>query len=321
MAVYTPVGAEAVAALLLRYDVGELISLKGIAEGVENTNFFVETNQSKFILTLYEKRVDPGDLPFFYAMLGHLHNAGCMVPRFITDRQGEYLQQVCGRPACLIEFLLGVSVSSPTTAQAAATGAALGDMHRALQDFLPIRVNSLGWAALRPLMQRCGAQNLDAITPGLARRIAAECAFIEGHWPGHLPKSAIHADLFPDNVLMRGDVVSGLIDFYFACTDIRAYDLAVTHAAWSFSSDGSQYYPALGDAIVAGYSNQFGLTADVRRAMPTLARAACLRFLLTRCYDWINTPPSAIVTRKDPIAFLNRLDYYTANPDIFGQSE
>lgn len=321
MAVYTPVGAESAMDLLQRYDVGELITLKGIAEGVENTNFFVETSRSRFILTLYEKRVDAGDLPFFYAMVDHLHKAGCTVPRFITDRQGRYLQDICGRPACLIEFIQGVSVASPTTAQAAATGAALGIMHRALTDFSAIRPNSLGVEAFLPLMRRCGDAKLDAIFHGLARRIAAECSFIEERWPSHLPVSAIHGDLFPDNVLMRGDGVAGLIDFYFACTDIRAYDLAVTHAAWSFSADGGQYHAALGDAILAGYDGQFGITADVRSALPTLARAACLRFLLTRCYDWINTPPSAIVTRKDPIAFLRRLDYYRSHPHIFEPSE
>lgn len=321
MAVYTQVGAEAAARLLRRYDVGELITLKGIAEGVENTNFFVETSKARFILTLYEKRVDPADLPFFHAMLGHLHAAGCAVPRFITDRDGEYLHDVCGRPACLIEFLPGVSVSSPTIAQAFATGAALGQMHAALQDFAALRPNALGVAAYRPLMRRCGAGNLDAISAGLAARIADECDFVESQWPAHLPISAIHADLFPDNMLMRGDAVSGLIDFYFACTDIRAYDLAVTHAAWSFSADGGTYHAALGNAITSGYDGIFRITADVRRALPTLARAACLRFLLTRCYDWINTPPSAMVTRKDPVAFLRRLDHYRAHPDIFDRPE
>jgi homoserine kinase type II len=313
MAVYTQVGAEDVAELLLRYDAGELIAIKGIAEGVENSNFFVETTQSKFILTLYEKRVNPDDLPFFYAMLDHLHAAGCKVPRFITDRQGEWLQQVCSRPACLIEFLSGFSVSTPTATQAHATGEALGEMHRALQDFTQTRPNSLGVDAFRPLAERCGEDMLNKISPGLASRIMAECDFVEDNWPRHLPTAAIHADLFPDNVLMLDDGVSGLIDFYFACTDLRLYDLAVTHASWSFSNDGSEYYAEVGDAIIAGYESRFELDDEARSAFPIVARAACLRFLLTRSYDWINTPPTAIVTQKDPIAFLKRLDFYTVN--------
>lgn len=316
MAVYTQVGAEDVAKLLLRYDAGELIAIKGIAEGVENSNFFVETTQSKFILTLYEKRVNPADLPFFYAMLDHLHAAGCKVPRFITDQQGQWLQQVCGRPACLIEFLSGFSLSTPTAMQAHATGEALGEMHKALQDFSETRPNSLGVDAFRPLAERCGEEMLNTISRDLAARIMTECDFVEAHWPRHLPAAAIHADLFPDNVLMLDDGVSGLIDFYFACTDLRLYDLAVTHAAWSFSCDGSLYHADIGNAIVAGYEHSLPLDAEARAAFPVLARAACLRFLLTRCYDWINTPPTAIVTQKDPIAFLKRLDFYTVNSVI-----
>jgi homoserine kinase type II len=315
MAVYTHVSAEMASALLAKYDVGSLVTLKGIAEGVENSNYFVETTKARFILTLYEKRVDPSDLPFFFAMLDHLHVAGSKVPRFITDTRGNWLQEIGGRPGCLIEFLSGVSVSEPSPAQAFATGAALGDMHSALATFKPERTNSLGLAALRPLAQNCGADALDAISEGLAQRIHSECDYLEQYWPDHLPRAVIHADLFPDNVLMRGDEVSGLIDFYFACTDIRAYDLAITHTAWSFSSDGSRYIEPVGKALLAGYESTFGFDQQTRDYFPILARGASLRFLLTRCYDWINTPASAIVTRKDPAEFLNRLDFYASSGD------
>jgi homoserine kinase type II len=314
MAVYTILGAEDVAALLARYDVGELVAMKGIAEGVENSNYYVETTRGRFILTLYENRVDPADLPFFYALLKHLHGAGCKVPRFIADRSGTWLQQIGGRPACLIEFLPGVSVTRPTPDQAYATGTALGMMHMALADFSEVRANSLGPAAWRPLAERCSAGDLSALMPGLSDRIAAECDYLEAHWPSNLPMSAIHADLFPDNVLMLGDDVSGLIDFYFACTDLRGYDLAVTHAAWSFSPDGKHFDGDVGRALLAGYGAACPVDAPTRDALPLLCRGACLRFLLTRCYDWINTPASAIVTRKDPLAFLRRLEFY-ANDD------
>jgi homoserine kinase type II len=313
MAVYTQVGAEAVAALLKRYDAGDLIALKGIAEGVENSNYFVETTTSQFILTLYENRVDPQDLPFFFALLDHLHIAGCKVPRFIADRDGVWLQEICGRPACLIEFLSGVSVSEPSAAQAQATGAALGQMHTALAGFNLVRPNILGIDAWADFAAKCSDADYDSIASGLASRVAQECAFLTQNWPRHLPVAAIHADLFPDNVLMLGDSVSGLIDFYFACNDIRAYDIAVTHSAWSFSGDGRHYNPAVGSALLAGYADSHGIDEATRLALPTLMRGACLRFLLTRCYDWINTPASAIVTRKDPLAFLRRLDFY-ANP-------
>ncbi len=311
MAVYTQLGPEQVASLLASYDVGELISLKGIAEGVENSNFYMETTQSRFILTLYESRVNPADLPFFYSLLKHLHEAGCKVPRFISDRDGNWLQEVAGRPACLIEFLHGVSVTQPNSRQAFATGKALGQMHSALAGFSDERPNSLGIAAWRPLAEKCTQAGLDEIQAGLAQRIRQECDFLEKNWPSQLPVSAIHADLFPDNVLMLGDEVTGLIDFYFACTDVRGYDVAVTHSAWCFSADGSTFDAAASAALLQGYSSIFALDVPTRDALPLLLRGASLRFLLTRCYDWINTPANALVTRKDPLAFLRRLDFYS----------
>lgn len=309
MAVYTTVPAEALADLLKRYDLGHLVSAKGIAEGVENTNYLVDSTQGRFILTLYEKRVDAGELPFFLALLDHLADRGLPVPRAMHDRRGAQLQTVCGRPACLIEFLPGISVSHPTPAQARSTGAAMGQMHAALADFTRERPNTLGPDGWRDLATRCGT-SLDDIAPGLAARVADELAWLDAHWPRDLARSVIHADLFPDNVLMRGDAVGGMIDFYFACTEVRAWDIAVAHAAWSFDNEGRNYDAGVGDALIAGYDEAFGLTDDERAAFPALARGACLRFLLTRAWDWVNTPPTALVTRKDPLAFLRRLDHY-----------
>ena len=318
MAVYTQLGPEQVSALLAKYDVGELIALKGIAEGVENSNYFVETTKAKYILTLYENRVDPADLPFFYALLKHLHEAGCKVPRFIADRDGQWLQEIAGRPACLIEFLQGVSVTTPTTAQARSTGAALGQMHAALADFGETRANSLGITAWRPLADSCTVAGLDRIQSALAEYVARECDYLEARWPHDLKRSAVHADLFPDNVLMLGDEVTGLIDFYFACTDATGYDLAVTHSAWCFSNDGSRFNNELSAALLTGYTAAFPLDVPTRDAFATLLRGACLRFLLTRCYDWINTPANALVTRKDPLAFLRRLDFYSDDANVAG---
>ncbi len=317
MAVYTKVSAEEIDRFLTRFDVGTLVSAKGIAEGVENSNYLLETTQDRFILTLYEKRVDPVDLPFFIAMLDHLAAHDCLVPPMIADREGKKIQQLCGRSACLIVFLPGVSVSQPTTAQARATGQALGDMHSALADFKLERRNILDHDGWRSLAEQCGPAQLDKIAPDLAQAIALELDHLDEHWPHDLPRSAIHADLFPDNVLMLGDRVTGLIDFYFSCTDIRAYDLAVTHAAWCFSDDGTDFHDPVSQALVAGYESGFALSDAERQALPLLARGAALRFLLTRAYDWINTPADALVTRKEPQAFLHRLQYYQTHPDIF----
>jgi homoserine kinase type II len=310
MAVYTQVSAEAMAALLERYDdVGALRSAKGIAEGVENSNYLVETDRSRFILTLYEKRVSVDDLPFFLALLDHLAAAGLAVPPAITDRSGRAIQTVEGRPACLIAFLPGVSLGNPTPAQARAVGVEMGRMHRALADFTRERPNGLGVDAWAPLLARC-APDMGQIDPALHAELAAGLASVEQSWPRDGDRSAIHADHFPDNVLMLGEQVTGLIDFYFACTDLRLYDLAVMHSAWSFDAPGRRFDRAIGDALLDGYAASFGLSASDRAVLPVLAQGSCIRFALTRAWDWLNTPADALVTRKDPLAYSRRLAFY-----------
>lgn len=317
MAVYTRVDAEDIEAFLTRYDVGTLVSAKGIAEGVENSNYLLETSTGRFILTLYEKRVNPDDLPFFLGLLDDLVAAGLPVPPAIRDREGCQIQTLAGKTACLIQFLPGVSISHPAPAQASATGRALAQLHRPTSDYEPVRKNDMGRDHWRELAKDCGSDGLNAIHHGLADLVISELDLLDQTWPASLPISAIHADLFPDNVLMLGDEVTGLIDFYFSCTDFTAYDIAVTHAAWCFSDDGLTFDSEISDALLAGYQSVRDIPDAEREALPVLARGAALRFLLTRAYDWINTPPEAMVTRKDPTAFLNRLTFYQQHPDIF----
>lgn len=318
MAVYTHVSGERIARLLESYDIGTLVSAKGIAEGVENSNYLIETSQGRFILTLYEKRVDARDLPFFLTLLDHLADRDQPVPPAIADREDIQIQTICGKPACLIAFLPGISPDDPNPAQARAMGSALGRLHGALEDFRDTRPNMLSLSGWQALAGQCGSA-LDDITPDMHRTIDEELNFLNAHWPADLPKSAIHADLFPDNVLMLDNRVTGIIDFYFACTDFRAYDLAVTHAAWCFDNDGTGFDRSRSRALMDGYRTHLSLSDTEAQALPILARGAALRFLLTRVWDWLNTPVDAMVTRKDPLAFLRRLEFYrTANPDLFG---
>lgn len=311
MAVYTHIAAEEMATLVQRFGAGRLVSAKGIAEGVENSNYLVETDQGRFIFTVYEKRVELADLPFFLGVIDHLVAKGCPVPRALKAEDGSGTINVGGKAMAMMEFMPGLSVSHPNADQARAVGHALGTMHGALADFSMTRANSLGPQGWFALAARCG-DDLDRIQPGLKARVDQECQYLRAHWPGDLPKSVIHADLFPDNVLIVGDTVGAIIDFYFACTEIRAWDVAVTHASWSFEPDRNRYQPVVGDAIIEGYETGFGLSDAERAAFPVLTRGACLRFLLTRAWDWLNTPADAIVTRKDPLAFLHRLEHYAA---------
>lgn len=324
MAVYTQLGAEAMAEIIAAFDVGALVSAKGIAEGVSNSNWLIETTgsdgkSSRFILTMYEQRMEVAELPFFLGLLDHLAEYDCPVPRTIHDRQGSAFRLHDGKALALIEFLPGVSVTTPSPAQAKAVGKALARVHLAAADFAGSRANGLGPAAWQGLAKACGTEGLNAIHPELATLVARELALLTQRWPQDLPRSVIHADLFPDNVLMLGDEVTGLIDFYFACNDVTAYDVAVTHAAWCFSADGRSFDSALSQALLAGYNAVRPLAEDEQAALPLLARGAAMRFLTTRAYDWMNTPSGALVTRKDPMAFARRLEFYAdpANSAIF----
>ncbi|MDT8759638.1 homoserine kinase [Sphingomonas psychrotolerans] len=311
MAVYTQVSAEALADFLAKFDVGELVSAKGIAEGVENSNYLVDTTKSRFILTLYEKRVAADDLPYFMALLDHLADKGLPVPPAVPDRDGTLIHELEGRPACLIQFLSGVSLSHPTPAKARSAAVAMGKMHKAVGDFPLERPNTMGVETWRPLLERCG-RSLDAIAPGLHDDLALAIEDISKAWQhdGAFDRCAIHADLFPDNVLMLGERVTGLIDFYFACTDIRIYDLAIMMTAWSFDATGTQYDAAIEAALIAGYTESFPLREEERHALYGFAAGACVRFTMSRAWDWLNTPADALVTRKDPLAFWRRLKVY-----------
>ena len=310
MAVYTHVEPDDLAALVARYDIGTVVSCKGIAEGVENSNFLLETTAGRFILTLYEKRVSESDLPFFVDLLNHLASCNRPVPAMIRDRTGAAIQQVSGRAACVIQFLPGISLTQPTPGQCEAAGAALGAMHKALEGYAGARENSMGHQHWRAVAEATG--DLDAVMPGLQAIVDNELDYLDAHWPTGLPAHVIHADLFPDNVLMLGDRVTGLIDFYFAASDFRAYDLVITHASWAFSADGQHCDPARARAMMRGYARENTLSETEVAALPLLARGASLRFLLTRAHDWVHTPADALVTRKDPSPFLARLQRYSA---------
>jgi homoserine kinase type II len=308
MAVYTEVSDDELAQFLERYDIGELLSFKGIAEGVENTNYILHTTAGTYILTLYEKRVATADLPFFLGLMEHLAQHGVSCPLPVRDREGRNLNTLCGRTAALITFLEGFCVRRPKPAHCAEVGRSLARLHLAGDSFAMRRDNALGPQGWRPLFNTF-ADDADVIAGGLQCEISAELDWLEQNWPADLPEAIIHADLFPDNVFFIGGNLSGVIDFYFACNDFLSYDLAVCLNAWCFEEDFS-FNVTKGRALLKAYSEVRPLEAGERDAMPALARGAALRFLLTRCYDWLNTPPGAIVKPHDPKAYLRRLRFH-----------
>jgi homoserine kinase type II len=316
MAVYTEVTDEDLAAFLSRYDCGALSFYKGIAEGVENTNYFVRTQTDRFILTLYEKRVAEADLPYFLGLKEHLAARGVPCPIAVRDQEGHNLNALCGRTAALITFLDGVSVRRPKVEHCADVGLALAQLHLAGAGFGGRRSNALGPSGWPPLYAKF-AGRADEIMPGLSALIAAELAVHAAGLPAGLPQGVIHADLFPDNVFFAQGALSGLIDFYFACNDALAYDIAICLNAWCFEPDHA-FNLAKGTALLGAYQSVRTLTSAERLAMPLLARAASLRFLLTRAHDWLNRPPGALVTPHDPLDYVRRLRFHQSVASIAG---
>ncbi len=308
MAVYTEVSDEDLAAFIAAYDIGEVLSCKGIAEGVENSNYLLHCAKGYFILTLYEKRVDENDLPFFLGLMEHLAKRGLTCPQPVKNRQGEALGRLAGRPAVIVTFLEGMSVRRPDARQCGMVGEALGQLHLAGCDFNMTRANSLalqGWGGLfRSIETRA-----DEILLGLAVMVAQELAQLQADWPKNLPSGIIHADLFPDNVFFLSGHLSGLIDFYFACTDAFAYDLAICLNAWCFEHDAS-FNITKGMALINGYERVRKLTDAEVEALPMLARGSALRFLLTRSVDWLNRPEGALVRPKDPMEYVKKLRFH-----------
>ena len=318
MAVYTEVGDDELRAFVALYEIGEVLACKGIAEGVENSNYLLTTERGNFILTLYEKRVAPKDLPFFIALMDHLahHDVPCPTP--VRARDGEALRQLCGRPAAIVTCLNGMWPRRIEPFHCAGLGGALAGLHRAGASFAGRRPNDLGVTGWRRLYDASAAR-AGELQQGLAEEIGEELAFLEAFWHNGLPAGVIHADLFPDNVFFRDRDVSGLIDFYFACTDFFVYDLAICLNAWCFEPDGS-FNVTKARLLVRGYRAARSLDAAELAALPLLARGSALRFLLTRLYDWLNQPAGALVRPKDPLEYLRKLRFHRgiADPTAYG---
>jgi homoserine kinase type II len=308
MAVYTDVPDDELRLFVAQYALGEVVSCKGIAEGVENSNFLLRTETGTYILTLYEKRVDPKDLPFFIGLMDHLAAQGLACPTPVHGRDGAALRHLCGRHACIITFLDGMWPRRIQPFHCAGLGRALAQFHLAGSSFAMSRPNDLSVAGWRAWFERCRARAHE-VRPGLAEELAAELAQLEAAWPTDLPRGIIHADLFPDNVFFRGEELSGLIDFYFACTDFLAYDLAVCLNAWCFESDGS-FNVTKARLMLSNYRAVRPVEESELAALPLLARGSALRFLLTRLYDWLNHPVGAMVRPKDPLEYLQKLRFH-----------
>jgi len=307
MAVYTEVSFEELEKLLEQYDIGEPLSFKGIAEGIENSNFYLQTDRGAFILTLYEKRVAAEDLPFFLGLMEHLAERGTHCPLPVKTRDGRALMMLNRRHGAIVTFLTGIALRRPDAAHCAAAAAALAGLHKAGEGFSLTRPNALGPPGWRPLAE--SIHGADTIEEGLTALINTSLEEVVAAWPAGLPGGVIHADYFPDNVLFIGNEVGGVIDFYFACNDAYVYDLAIMLNSWCFELDGS-FNITKGQAVINAYRANRALGDAEIAALPVLMRGAALRFLLTRTYDWLNPDPNALVRPKDPREYSKKLRFH-----------
>jgi len=314
MAVYTDITDDELSALLADFDLGAPLSFKGIAEGVENSNFLLETEAGRYILTVYEKRVDAADLPFFLGLMRWLAKHGYPSAEPMADRAGELIKRVRGKPCAIVEFLNGLSVRRPTVAHCREAGAGLAGLHLAVDGFPMVRENDLGQAAWAPMFADLHG-DAEKLKPGLAATIAKDLELLAARWPVGLPTGVVHADYFPDNVFFTGGKFAGTIDFYFACVDAFAYDVAIALNAWCFEPDGS-FNITSARALVAGYETRRPLSDAERAALPILAHGAAMRFFLTRLHDWHATPVGALVKPKDPLEYERKLAVHRSSPDL-----
>ena len=314
MAVYTDITDEELSGLLADFDLGQPLSLKGVAEGVENSNFLLETEAGRYFLTVYEKRTREEDLPFFLDLLRWLGEHGYPSAIPVADRTGQMLKRVRDKPCAIVTFLSGLSVRRPSAAHCREAGAGLAALHLAAEGFPGVRANDLGQAAWAPLFARLKSE-AEGLKPGLAATIDADLALIDRGWPSGLPAGVIHADYFPDNVFFASGRFAGAIDFYFACIDALAYDIAVALNAWCFEADGS-FNITSARQLVAGYESLRPLSDAERSALPILAHGAAMRFFLTRLADWGATPAGALVRPKDPMEYERKLAVHRTAPDL-----
>lgn len=302
MAVYTPVGEAALERFLAGYRLGAVRRFEPIPEGIDNTNYLLETSSGRYVLTLFETRIDPADLPFFVDLMDYLAVRGVPCPAPVRRSDGTSLAPLEGRTALIVTFLEG----DRDPGAYRAIGKALGRLHLAGEGFPSRRSNDLGPEGWRRLAALTCAR-ADEVAPGLERRIAGALTDLAGHWPEGLPAGAIHADLFPDNAVFRNGAVSGIYDFYFACTDALAYDLAIAQVAWTVDPEG-RFDARASAEMQAGYEAVRPLEPAEGAALPHLRRGAALRFLLTRLHDWLYPAPAALMTPKDPLEYLRKLD-------------
>lgn len=309
MAVYTKISDSEIAALLQNYDIGTIKYLKAIEQGIDNSNYFLTTDVNKYIFTIYEDRIEEGELPFFLGLMQHLSDKNIPCPVPLQNKNGDNLSRINNRPCAIVSFLNGKSTSEITKNHTSELGHYMAKMHIAASDFSMQRENNLALKDWGKIFNQVKS-DADKIQKGLSSQIEQELGFLTVNWPKSLYSGVIHADLFPDNVFFENDHLAGIIDFYFACNDFLIYDFAICLNAWCFDSPDN-LNKEKAKAMFDSYNSVRPVSEEELKALPVLARGAAMRFLLTRLHAWFNPAEDALVKPKDPMEYVEKLNFHS----------
>ena len=311
MAVYTKLSDNNLKDFFLKYDLGKLLSYKGIQEGIENTNYFIETDKGKFILTLYEKRIEEKDLPFFMGLMKNLFEANFPSPEPIINKNGNYITEIAEKKAAVVSFLDGTAKKNLSPNNCREVGIQTAKLHLITKNLAGRRKNKLSINSWRKIYEKVEKDCLK-IHPNLSKIITKNLDEIENDWPKNIPLGIIHADLFPDNIFFKGDKLTGIIDFYFSCYDFYAFEIAICLNALCFEgkNENLSFNVTKAKKFIDGYSSIKEITEEEKKSLKTLCQGAAMRFLLTRVFDYLNLTDGALVKIKDPIEYLKRLEFH-----------
>ena len=311
MAVYTKLSEEKLKKFFSKYSLGNLLNYKGIEEGIENTNYFIQTEKGKFILTVYEKRVDEKDLPFFISLMRNLFDNNFPSPEPIINNNGNYISEIAGKKAAVVSFLEGRSKKNLNPSDCFDVGVSTAKLHLITKNLTQKRENKLSVDSWKKIYNKV-KKDCSKIHPKLTDVIEKNLLEIEKKWPKNIPSGIIHADLFPDNVFFKNNKLSGIIDYYFSCYDFYSFEIAICLNALCFEgkNENLSFNVTKAKKFIDGYSTIRKLEKAEKESLKILCQGAALRFLLTRVFDYLNLTEGAIVKIKDPVEYLKRLEFH-----------
>jgi homoserine kinase type II len=309
MAVYTKLEHQEVRQFLEQYNINNFKDYKGITEGVENTNYLIKTSEQDYILTIYEKRVDENDLPFFIKLLSYLSENKFPCPKPIANKNNEKINRIKNKNAALVTFLNGQSKNKITSEECFEIGKITAQLHEITKKFDINRKNNLSIENWDSIFEKTIKQKID-LDESIIKKTKNYLNFLKDKWPKNLPQGIIHADLFPDNIFFTNNKVSGIIDFYFACNDFFAYEIAICINSLCFDNN-STFNMTKAKYLIDGYTSIRTLSEDEKKYLPILSMGAAMRFFLTRLYDFYHTDNKADVKIKDPFEYLKKMEFHS----------